>query len=47
MSTDPYEEVNHEENVESQVYLLSCVLQPRNAGLNIVTALQETQKEKS
>ena len=47
VSTDPYEEVNHEENVESQVNLLSCVLQPRNAGLHIVTAMQETQNKQS
>ena len=34
----PNEEVDHEEDVETKVDLLSCVLKPRNTGLHIVTA---------
>ena len=35
----PNEEVDHEENVETQVDLLGRVLQPRNTRLHIVTAI--------
>ena len=35
----PNEEVDHEENVESQVDLLGRVLEPRNTRLHIVTAI--------
>ena len=38
-SAHPNEEVDHEENVETKVDLLGCVLQPRNTRLHIVTAI--------
>ena len=38
VAAHPDEEVDHEEDVETKVNLLSCVLQPRNTGLHIVTA---------
>ena len=39
----PDEEVDHEEDVECQVYLLGCVLQPRYTGLHAVTELIVSQ----
>ena len=38
VAAHPDEEVDHEEDVETKVDLLSCVLKPRNTGLHIVTA---------
>ena len=35
----PNEEVDHEENIETKVNLLGCVLQPRNTRLHIVTGI--------
>ena len=39
VAAHPDEEVDHEEDVETKVDLLSCVLQPRNTCLHIVTAI--------
>ena len=37
MFSHPYEEVNHEEDIKSQVYLLGCVLYPGDALLHAIT----------
>ena len=37
VAAHPDEEVDHEEDVETKVDLLSCVLKPRNTCLHIVT----------
>ena len=36
-NANPDEEVDHEEDVESQIYLLCCVLYPRHTLLYTIT----------